>query len=181
MKKLALLLFTLFVLSSCGTATPTADESTKIYTASGFTINIPTTWTVVDKNALPQIKTGQVELAVSSPDISSGFANNLVVIWQDLLEKTTSKQYSIINYSLSTWEYIEFTKLNEKTISFSDKDESNLYIFEAKYNETTPKREFLQTAKICWSKVYLLTIWIELGTTDTTRYENLITNFICTK
>lgn len=179
MKKIALVLFTLFVLSSCGSTSNTTDESTKAYTASGFTINIPTTWTVVNKNELPAIKSGQVELAVSSSDISSGFANNLVVIWQDLLEKTTSKQYSIINYSLSTWEYVEFTKLSEKTVNFSDKDQSNLYIFEAKYNTATPKRKFLQTAKICWSKVYLLTIWIALGTTDTTRYENLITSFTC--
>jgi len=80
MKKLALILFTLFVLSSCGSTSTTTDESTKAHTASGFTINIPTTWTVVNKNELPQIKSGQVELAVSSSDISSGFANNLVVI-----------------------------------------------------------------------------------------------------
>ena len=181
MKKIALLLFVWLALTSCWSTSTTTDESTKTYSGSGFTINIPTTWTVVNKNELPQIKSGQVELAVSSSDISSGFANNLVVIWQELLEKTTSKQYSIINYSLSTWEYVEFTKLSEKTIAFSDKDESNLYIFEAKYNTTTPKRKFLQTAKICWNKVYLLTIWIALWTTDATKYENLITSFTCAK
>lgn len=181
MKKLALFLFVWLALTSCWSTSTTTDESTKAYSGSGFTINIPTAWTVVDKNELPAIKSGQVELAVSSSDISSGFANNLVIIWQELSEKTTSKRYSLINYSLSNWEYIEFLKLNEKTITFSDKDTSNLYTFEAKYNTATPKRKFLQTAKICDNKVYLLTIWIALGTTDTTRYENLITSFNCIK
>lgn len=91
----------------------------------------------------------------------------------------TSKKYSIVNYALTTGEYKEFTKLNEATITFGDKDTSNLYTFEAKYNINTPKQKFLQTAKVCGDTVYLMTFGLGLTTGATTKYEDLIKTFTC--
>jgi hypothetical protein len=76
----------------------------------------------------------------------------------DLYEETTSKKYSIVNYAYTTNSYLEFLKLKEESIEFPDKDTSVLYFFEAKYNLQTAKRKFLQTAKVCNKKVYLITI-----------------------
>ncbi|EKE26865.1 MAG: hypothetical protein ACD_4C00135G0004 [uncultured bacterium (gcode 4)] len=179
MKKIFFLSLFAFLLVSCGSSSTESDNNVKKHTGSGFVIDIPSSWTVVDNSQIPNIKSWKIELAVSSSDISSGFANNLVIIWEQLNEKITSKKYSTINYALTNWNYLEFSKLDEKTISFSDKDESNLYIFEAKYNTSTPKRKFLQTSKVCDNKVHLITIWISLDITDASKYENLIKSFEC--
>ena len=61
----------------------------------------------------------------------------------------TSKKYSKLNYIQTTKRYLEYTKLKSEPILFSDSDESYLYIFEARYNTTTPRMRFLQTAKVC--------------------------------
>lgn len=182
MKKVFLIL-SVFLLASCGSPsnTTTTDNNVTNFTWSWFTIDIPSSWTPVDNSQLPTISNWKVELAVSSSDISSWFANNLAIISEKINEKITSKKYSIINYALTTWNYLEFTKLDEKAISFSDKDESNLYSFEAKYNTSTPKRKFLQTAKICDNQVYLITIWLSIDVKDSTKYEDLIKSFVCVK
>ncbi len=101
------------------------------------------------------------------------------VLQDTLHEAISSLQYSIVNYTLSTGAYAEYTKLAEKKITFSDKDEANLYIFEAKYNKETPKEKFVQTAKVCGDKAYLMTVAIGYDTTSTTKYENLLTSFTC--
>ncbi|MDD2487270.1 MAG: hypothetical protein PHS92_02790 [Candidatus Gracilibacteria bacterium] len=180
MKKSIVLAISLFLLASCGSSTSTTtDANVKDYTGTGFSMSIPSSWTIVDSKQLPNVKNGNIELAVSSSDISSGFANNLIVISEKLNEDITSKKYSIINYALTSGSYVEFTKLDEKTINFSDKDESNQYTFEAKYNTSTPKRKFLQTSKVCDKQVYLITIGLSTDIKDATKYENLMKSFSC--
>ncbi len=58
-------------------------------------------------------------------------------------------------------------------------DEANIYTFEAKYNPQTPKRKFIQTARVCGDTVYLMTIGINLEIKDTAKYENLFKSFTC--
>jgi hypothetical protein len=81
-----------------------------------------------------------------------------LILSDDLYEETTSKKYAIVNYAYTTSSYLEFLKLKEESIEFPDKDNSILYFFEAKYNLETAKRKFIQTAKVCNKKVYLITI-----------------------
>lgn len=99
---------------------------------------------------------------------------------EKLTEAITSKKYSVVNHALTTGAYKEFVKLDEKTIVFGDKDESNLYVFEAKYNINTPKQKFIQTAKVCGDTVYLITFGLGLSTGATSKYEDLIKTFVCT-
>ena len=170
------------MLGSCSSSSgsTSSTDSVTTYTGSGFTISIPTTWTPVDPKTLPTLANGKIALALSSPEITSGFANNMSILSDTLSDTTTSMQYSIVNYTLSTGKYLELTKLAEKKISFADKDTANLYAFEARYNDQTPKEKFLQTAKVCGQKAYLLTIGVGIGTSSTTRYEDLLTSFACT-
>lgn len=179
MKKLVFL-SCLFFLASCGSSTD-SNLPTTPFAGEGFSINVPTAWIKVEKDALPAARNGTVVLALTSTEIASGFANNMTVIKEKLSEKITSKKYSIVNYALTTGEYIDFVKLGEKTFTFSDNDETNLYIFEAKYNTQTPKQKFLQTAKVCDDTVYLITFGLALSTPSTTGHENLIKAFTCTK
>lgn len=180
MKKLVLVPLLALLLASCGsTAETDSVANTTPFDGEGFSIQTPKSWIAVDKADLPATKNGTIALALTSTDITSGFSNNMSIIKERLTEKMASKKYSVVNYALTTGEYKDFTKLEEKTITFSDKDESNLYIFEAKYSEKTSKQKFLQTAKVCNDTVYLITIGLGLTSGATTKYEDLIKTFTC--
>lgn len=142
-------------------------------------MDIPSTWTTIDKATLPVTKNGTIALALTSTEIVSGYSNNMSIIKEKLTEAITSKKYSVVNYALTTGAYQDFVKLEEKTIAFGDKDESNLYIFEAKYNTNTPKQKFIQTSKVCKDTVYLITFGLGLSTPSTTKYEDLVKTFTC--
>ncbi|MDP2103554.1 MAG: hypothetical protein Q8K26_01375 [Candidatus Gracilibacteria bacterium] len=184
MKKLvslSIVVSSLLLFTSCGT---TGDSSlaTTPFAGEGFSIDVPSAWVKVEKEALPVTKNGAVVLALTSTEIASGFANNMTVLKEKMSEAITSKKYSIVNYALTTSEYKDFVKLEEKSITFTaDNDESNIYTFEAKYNTDTPKQKFIQTAKVCGDTVYLLTVGLNLGTPSTTKYEDLIKTFTCNK
>lgn len=173
-------LFCLFLLASCGTSTDSTISTTP-FAGEGFSIDTPKTWIAVDKAALPATRNGSIALALTSTDIVSGYSNNMSVIKEKLTEAMTSKKYSVVNHALTTSAYKDFVKLDEKTIAFGDKDESNLYTFEAKYNTDTPKQKFIQTSKVCGDTVYLMTFGLGLTTGNTTKYEDLIKTFTCSK
>lgn len=90
----------------------------------------------------------------------------------------TSRTYSELNHIQTTKNYLEYTKLQEIPLSFSDTDTSLMYVFEAKYNKTTPTMKFLQTAKVCGTKVYLLHASVALWQ-KTDNYEKLLQSFVC--
>ncbi|MDD4530561.1 MAG: hypothetical protein PHO80_03370 [Candidatus Gracilibacteria bacterium] len=183
-KKFFVVGFLTFLLSSCGTSTETSTISTtsKYDKNQYFAITIPTTWEILGENDFTKPKKGKVDLAArSTSEISGGFSNNIVIISDKLTTATTSKKYSIVNYTLSTGEYVDFVKVSEKNIKFSDGDESAIYIFEAKYNTNSVKRKFIQSAKVCTDRAFLMTIGIDLKITDTSKYEDLIKSFECKK
>lgn len=172
-------------LASCGSgSTDTASLTT--FKGDGFSIDVPKSWIAKESKEVPTPKNGTVALAMTSSDISSGFANNLLVLKDTLTvdekgEKMTSKKYSVVNQALTTGKYEEYTKLDEKEITFADSDVSNLYVFEAKYNRDTPKKRFVQAAKVCDDKVYLITVGVELNSGSTAKYESLAKSFQCVK
>lgn len=178
MKKIILITLIPLLLASCGSTT-TDDANTKTYEWNQFKIDIPKAWTQVEGKELPNVNNGKIELALTSTEITAWFANNLVIISEDLQDTTTSMKYSNTNYIRTTWSVQEYVKLNEEEFKFSDDDSSKLYTFEAKYNTQTSKRKFLQTAKICSKKAYLLTIGINLDNTSISKYESLLKSFAC--
>lgn len=181
----SLLAASALLLASCGSSTSDAGSTTS-HEGDGFTMNVPSSWIAKEKKDVPTPKNGSVVLAMTSSDISSGFANNLLVLKDKLSpaengEKMTSKRYSIVNQALTTGKYDEYLKLDEKEVTFADADVSNLYVFEAKYNRDTPKKRFIQTAKVCGEDVYLVTIATELNSGTTSKYEALAKSFACKK
>lgn len=88
--------------------------------------------------------------------------------------------FSILNHVGSTREFLEYTKLDEKKVSFPDKDSSVLYVFEAKYNAQTPKIKYLQMGKVCYiTEAYLITLALPLDVRDVSLYEELLKTFQC--
>lgn len=96
----------------------------------------------------------------------------------ELRTPLTSKKYSELNYIQTTRNYLEYTKLQELPIAFSDTDTSLLYVFEARYNKTTPRMKFIQTAKVCGTNVYLLHIALSLDKAPE-KYIELMKSFQC--
>lgn len=96
-----IILACLFLLTSCGTGTDTTLSTTQ-FTGGGFSIDIPKTWMVVDKAALPATKNGTIALALTSTEIISGYSNNMSIMKEKLSEAMTSKKYSVVNYALTT-------------------------------------------------------------------------------
>ena len=177
MKKLPILAVLALILTSCWSTT--TDSNTKAYSWSGFTMNVPSAWINVEKQALPQIQNWNIELALTSTDIKAWFANNLVVLSESVQEWTTSVKYSIVNYVRATWAVKQYTKTDDIDFKFQDNDEGKMYVFDAKYTDATPMRKFIQTAKVCWKKAYLMTIGLNIDNTTVTKYEDLLKSFAC--
>lgn len=90
----------------------------------------------------------------------------------------TSAKYSELNQLQTTKNYLEYTKLQDEDFTFSDAEKSKLYVFEARYNQTTPRMKFIQTARVCGTHVYLLHVSIALDKTPD-NYIELFRTFTC--
>lgn len=179
-----IILITLIFLFSCSLINNNKNKIDWLttYENNQFSISIPSNWIILSNswNILPNPKNWKISLAASSNELKYGFSNNLLILQQDLNKLVTSLDFSILNNVWSTKEYLEYLKLESKNFEFSDFDKSNLYIFEAKYNTTTPKLKFLQIWKVCGlSKAYLLTIALSIDVKDTSKYEEILKTFKC--
>jgi hypothetical protein len=147
-----------------------------------ISISIPSNWKIIEstKDILPKAKYWEIEFAVMSENVVNGFSNNLLILSDTLNKYTTSKEFSMLNNIWAQTDYIDYTKISSKDITFTDEEVSTLYIFDAKYNLDTPKLKFLQTAHICnQNKAYFLTLAIPTTIKDTTKYEYLLSTFNC--
>jgi hypothetical protein len=86
----------------------------------------------------------------------------------------------MLNNIWAQTDYLDYTKIESRDITFLDEEVSTLYVFEARYNLDTPKLKFLQTAHICNSnKAYFFTLAIPTTVSDISKYEYLLTTFKC--
>jgi hypothetical protein len=180
MRLFIIYIFSILILGSCtlpGTQTEINANVTNVEMPH-FSMNIPKNWKKNTELDMPNTKYWNIELSYISPDVKYGFSNNLVILSDDLKTPMTSKKYAELNQVQSTKKYLEYTKLKNDTILFSDEDDSQVYIFEARYNTTTPRMKFIQTAKVCGTKVYLLHIALSLDK-DPGTYTDLLKSFAC--
>jgi len=180
-KKLLILIFVTFSLVSCWDSEEVATTWLTTFQNNDFSLFIPSSWVVIknDDKILPKPKDWEIALAVSSSDIKYWFANNLLVLKQWLNQVTTSRNFSIINNIWATGEYTDYVLLESQDIDFWKDNASKAYIFEAKYNEATPKLKFIQTSAVCWKNWYLLTIALSLDTQSTDKYVDILKTFRC--
>lgn len=183
-KKLFLLFIVTITISSCWSDEEwTTSNAWLVLTETDtISIEIPSSWEVVEnkEEILPKAKDGSIELAVTSKNVVNWFANNLLILSDELNTYTTSRDFSMLNNIWAETDYLDYEKLESKEFKFADEELSVLYIFEAKYNIDTPKLKFLQTAHICeQKKAFFLTIAIPTTTKDTAKYEHLLSTFKC--
>jgi hypothetical protein len=176
---ISLLLITLSACSLPGTQTETSvGAGLSLYTGSGFTMNVPDTWVNNTTATLPIPRHGTISMTAVSPEVRYGFSNNIIIMQDTLDTPMTSRKYSELNQIQTTRNYLEYTKLSDDVILFGDEDESRVYVFEARYNTTTQRMKFIQTAKVCGTKVYLMHAAIALDK-DAANYVSLFKSFQC--
>lgn len=181
MKKI-IVLFVLGLLASCGASSTTSTSWLVAYDGTWFTLQIPSNWVIIHSNShtLPEPKQGKIVLAVTSPEVKEGFANNLVIIQSTLNYQTDSKTFSDLNNRWASTEYYSYKSLSSTEDTFSDGDTSTVYAFEAQYNSLAPKLTFFQTGRICkGNNSFFLTMALPMNITDTAKYEDILKTFAC--
>lgn len=181
-KKIIIISFLLTFLSSCFWSKEEIDSWLKDIVRPAFTMQLPVNWEIIEdkQSILPTPRFWEIELAVTSTVSNAWFSNNLLILSEQLDKITTPKEYSMLNNIWAETDYLEYTKLETKNITFADGNEWLLYIFETKYNLDSPRLKFLQTANICGVyNAYFMTIAIPTNIRDTSRYEYLLSTFKC--
>lgn len=173
------ILVALCFLASCslGSSQDVASNTISIET-DAFTLMVPKTWTPPKTKDLPSPKKGTIALSLVSPEIKYGFANNLVILSDTLDEIMTSARYSELNTLQTSKNYLEYVKLQDQSLTFTDEETSKVTVFEARYNTTSPRMKFIQTARVCGSKVYLLHFSLALDK-SADPYIELLKTFHC--
>ena len=185
-KKIIILTLLVFLLSSCfwWDSTDAPEESTwlTLNETQDFGFFVPASWEVLKDNSslVPTPQNWRIALAVTSKEAKNNIYNNLVVLKEEIKQKISSSDYSILNNSGSKWEYLNYKELEKKDIKFDGWANSKLYIFKARYNEKTPTLNFLQTWVICWNdKWFFLTIALNPEIKSFKKYENILKTFKC--
>ncbi len=170
----------LIILSACslpGTQTESTDN-TILHEEKTFQMQVPKTWVAAQPQNIPAPRHGSILLAFVSPEVKYGFSNNLIIMQDTLTSLITSKRYAELNSLQTSKNYLEYTKLQDKEFIFSDEEVSRLYVFEARYNQTSPRMKFVQTARVCGSQVYLLHFSLALDKSPDI-YTELLKTFVC--
>lgn len=97
------------------------------------------------------------------------------------MAEATASEYVSQSMLWASREYLTMTVDSDEQLKFSDGQTSRLVIFRAKYNEVTEEHLFMQTARICDKKVYLITLGLENDTLADTydRYRPILASFTC--
>lgn len=139
---------------------------------------VPRAWSGTQNTHTINLQNGIFIAGFISPDIKSGFSNNLIIMKDTLENIMTSEQYSTINNLQTKKNYLEYIAKKDEIFRFSDDETSRLYIFEAKYNESTPRMQYIQTARVCGSNVYLLHFLLSVDKKADV-YTELLKSFTC--
>lgn len=158
MKKILLFAFFAIFLASCGKSDNTiSGVETAEFSGSGFTIQLPNKWTSSGSvDSLPSPSNGSIVATSLSPETKYNFSDNIIIIEDTLDHIGTSTQYSEQNNLKTQKKYSEYQQIKKNDIIFGDSDSSKYFVFNAKYNNQTQKLRFVQTAKICGTRVYFL-------------------------
>ncbi len=124
---------------------------------------------------------GTIELAMRSTIQKKGFMNNLVVLSDTLHTQVSAGEYVHQSMLWASREYVSLTLESEEQLAFDDGESSRLIIFRAQYNEVTQERLFMQTARICGTKVYLITLALEneILPEKYSQYTPILSSFTC--
>ena len=174
-----LLLCTL--LASCGgeSSEDTKGLSTKV--TETFSLSVPTTWEILSSKSdkIPQPVSGTIVLAASSPDIKSWFSNSLTVLEESLEQEVSLSAFS---ENLKTSLQKDMNSYIEKEtlpFTFLDGTESELRVFQARYNANTPLLLYFQVPQICGENIYITTLALDNSITDFEKYKYILSTFTC--
>lgn len=182
MKKIFTSIAIIFFLSSCFSETK-SDWLTFFDKSEYFSMRIPEKWDILDTKEwkIPDPKSGKIELITNSKEKTDDFYNNLIILSEKNEKKLSPSDYFKTITIDQDKNFYDYKVLENEEFAFSDGKKSSLLIFEARYNEATPKLNFLQTANICGDKNFLITISLPKNTNDFKIYKYMLSTFQCKK
>lgn len=181
-KKLFIIIL-LLSLSSCfswGGSSVSVDSLESSFETKSFSMKIPSSWEILKdtNNTLPKPANGEIVLATKSKKQEDNFYRNILILKQNIKENISSLDFTIWNYISSKKEYFYTKLLFEKNVIINSK-KTKIYEFEARYSESTPIINFLQTWVVCGKEAFFITIAIEKTNLNFKKYEWLLGSFIC--
>lgn len=179
MYKKIILFFSLLFLASCGNSENDINgENSQEFSWSGFVIRLPESWNNSGTTTLPEINNGSVVFSAVSNEKKYNFSNNIIILSEKLEHIGSSAQYSEINNRSTSKKYNEYSFVKSDSFIFPDSDEWKYFVFDAKYNSNTPKFRFIQTAKMCWTTVFMMNATISIDS-DIEKIINIFRTFKC--
>lgn len=181
-------MFVIFLLSSCiwKTQAPstTKDGLVDYNTHDAFFMRIPKKWEVIEDTStiLPKPQTGSVELAVTSSIKQDNITNSLVILSEEVEKSRDSSEYMTSIFLKEKQLISSIKKIKEAPIVFEEGENmmsSKIFVFDAKYSKETPTLRYFQTAKICWTKGYVITLSLPTSVDDLLKYEYMLSQFRC--
>lgn len=182
MKKIFTIIFLVFFLNSC--FWNSGNDWLINHSEENFSIKIPNNWEIITEKekVLPKPKSWEIEFAIKSKNEKDWFFNNLTILSEKQKSEVSASDYIDVNIKNPENNYFEYEEIEAKKFKFENGDSSKIVIFDARYNDKTPKLKFLQTANFCKDeKMYFLTLAISKDIKDTSRYENILSSFSCKK
>lgn len=128
----------------------------------GISTHIPRAWSGVTLTGSTTPRVGELVGAYASSQTYANFRENITIL-KDSYPATSSGSFpSQADYmdraeKSSQRSYLSYQKVSDKNITFLDQSVGKIAVFDAQYNDQTPKKRFVQTAKMCGTDIYLLT------------------------
>lgn len=156
---------TIALLSSCGESTGTGLSSDTAETSveiAGISTVIPRSWSGVVLTGSTSPRVGELVGAYASSETYANFRENITILKDSYPTSASGSFPSQADYmdraeKSSQRSYLSYQKVSDKNINFLDQSTGRISAFDAQYNEQTPKKRFVQTAKMCGTDIYLLT------------------------
>jgi len=181
--KLVLLFLATVLLSSClwDATEDTTTKGLETKVLDTFSISVPASWKVLSPSdeGLPSPVRGSIALAVSSTELKNGFANNISIIEQRLPGAPSVGDVTSTLEQEMKEDFYSYTLLESGNLEFLDGTNSQILVFDAKYNQNTPKVKYLQVPQVCGNNVYILTLAIDSKIESFERYKYILQTFSC--
>lgn len=180
MKYLITSISLVFLLSSCFWWGDSANQSgLRLEARDWFKIQVPSSWQEIQSEDLPVPKQWSIELAFKSVSERQWYVNNIIVLSEVSENKKSS--ISLLKKSLISLkkEIQEFEILSQKEVTFTDESSGEIITYSGRYNSSTPRLVYVQTAMSCEWKDYFITLSLAESLESYDRYEYILETFSC--
>ena len=179
MRHFLVLALTTVLLASCGSpASSTSTSNATVWSSGTVSMSVPKGWTKLETKDIILPSQGSFVLGLRGTEKFGEF-ENLNIVVDDLVNPIPSTDYADTNFALMSAKLASSVTLAAVPFTFNDGTKGKLRTFEGKYNAVTNLKRYIQTARVCGKKAYVVTFTLATSTKVTTDYESMLKTFDC--